>query len=122
MSEVGEKIVEKVAEQAITKLSPVERLKAFMKNVIKYLIIIRWLISFFVVWFDNVRRAVVMSAMDKYPENKVWKTILWIKTWRWIYGIILGWITAYLYSVDKTFIETCKSAYNFLIELLEWIY
>lgn len=111
---IEEKIIEKVIDEGIDKLSPQKRILSFLKNLFKALIIVRWFASFIMAWFDNVRRAGIMSVMDKYPESKVWKTIMWIKTWRYIYGIIIGLLLAYYYAVDDwliEFIDTVKELF-----------
>lgn len=101
MAEFEEAIVEK----AIESLSPKQKILKFLKSLLTAFIVFKWLASMFVMWFDNVRRATIIQAMDKFPEGKVWKTILWIKTWRYVYGIIIGLLLAYYYEADVLFMK-----------------
>ena len=99
------KVIEKIGEEAIGNLSPLKRFWSVFKKIITAFIFLKWIWVTFVAWFDNVRRATIIQAMDKFPENKVWKTILWIKTWRYIYGIIIGLLLAYYYQADDYFMK-----------------
>ena len=100
-------------------LSPWKRDLKFLKTVFTVFIVFKWLGGMFVWWFDNVRRATVMQAMDKYPESKVWKTILWIKTWRYIYGIIIGLILAWYLEADVWVVNKITYIQELIQELIK---
>ena len=108
------KLVDGVIEEAVGKLSPFRKILGAIKKVLTALIFLKWIWVSFVAWFDNVRRATIIQAMDKFPEDKVWKTILWIKTWRYIYGIIIGLLLAYYFAADDLLI----AAFDFVKEFL----
>ena len=118
---IESKLVEEVAEVAIEKLSPLTKIWNAVKKITTTLIILKWIGVIFLAWFDNVRRAVIMSALDKYPENKVWKTVLWIKTWRYIYGLIFGLLLAFYFDLDQRFIDLINWIIDFWNQTIQWI-
>lgn len=107
------RLIEEVAEKTLEKMSPFKRVFIAFKQFIVSMMLIKWLISFAVAWFDMIRQSILLSLTDKYQENKVWKAILWIKTWRLIYGIIIGLLLAFYWQFDDTFMQ----AVQFVIDL-----
>ena len=107
MTDIGieGKVIEKIGDEVIKKASPLRRLWETIKKIVFSLMIIKWFISFLVAWFNMIRQALLLSLTDKYQEDKVWKAVLWIKTWRLIYGIIIGLVLAYFYAADDHFME-----------------
>jgi hypothetical protein len=104
-------IQEVVQEEVISKISPWKRVGALMKKLLTAVIVLKWLVE--ILKFigtiaakcaDQTRRAIKLSITDKYDEGKVWVTILWLKFWWLVIGLVAMYLLHYfglLESIDS---------------------
>ena len=104
-----EKIIEELLEETVVnKLSPFVRIKAILKKALFVIITLKWLLELIkLLWSllgkcaNNMRKALKLSITDKYDESGVWATVLWIKFWFVVFGLIGGYLLHYFELFTK---------------------
>ena len=106
-----EQVLETFDEKVVDKLTPWGRAKSALKKIAATVIILKWLIEILkFIWkilavvADQMRRSLKLSITDRYDEDKAWVTMLWVKVWWFVFGLVAMYLLHYfalLETIDK---------------------
>jgi hypothetical protein len=92
-----EVIEELIPEEIVSKLSPWSRFKKGLKKVLLFIVTLKIVLETLKLIFSGImkginmtRKAVLLSLRDD-----TWKTVLWIKVWWVVFGLIGGYLLHY---------------------------
>lgn len=94
---IEDKIVENVIKAGSDKLSPMEVLRKILMFIITLKIVLETLKiigGLLLKAINMVRQSILISL-----QNETWKIMLWVKTWRLIFGLIAGLALEYYFQL-----------------------
>lgn len=86
--------VEEVVSNVVNKISFRKQFWNKLKKLLLLLLLFKWLFQFLKWWANNIRKAVKIQV-----DDTTWGTVIWIKIWRLLYGVIGGVLLEYYFNV-----------------------
>lgn len=106
-----EQVVETLNEKVVEKLTPWGKAKSVLKKLVAAVIILKWIMEILkFIWkigtvvADQMRRSLKLSITNRYDEDKAWVTMLWVKVWYFLFGLVAMYLLHYftlLSTIDK---------------------